>query len=101
MSAELHGITLHDRNLSADHLEQFHTIIHKHLHRQNHAVPSELPAPLQYSGQQPSSGTFCCSNALRTRLHNASVPLSRNTASLRTSSNIPRCMSGLLAMLRG
>jgi hypothetical protein len=46
VSAEIHGITLKDRNLSADHLEVFHTHrFDQHLHRQNH-VPSELPAPL-------------------------------------------------------
>ena len=44
VSAELHGVTLKDRNLSADHLEQFHThSSDQHLHRQNHVVPSELP----------------------------------------------------------
>jgi len=47
VSAELHGVTLKDRNLSADHLEQFHThSFDQHQHRQNHVVPSELPAPL-------------------------------------------------------
>jgi len=47
VSAELHGVTLKDRNVSADHLEQFHTHgFDQHLHRQNHAVPSEFPAPL-------------------------------------------------------
>jgi len=46
MSAELHGVTLEDRNLSADHLEKFHThSFDQHLYRQNH-VPSELPVPL-------------------------------------------------------
>jgi hypothetical protein len=36
-----------DRNLSADHLEQFHTQgFNQHLHQQNHVVPSEFPAPL-------------------------------------------------------
>jgi len=46
VSAELYGVTLKERNLSADHLEQFHThSFDQHLHRQNH-VTSELPAPL-------------------------------------------------------
>jgi hypothetical protein len=47
-----------------------------------------------------TASTFCCSNAVRTGLHNASVSPSRNTASLRARS-IPRCVSALLAMLRG
>jgi len=43
VSAELHGITLKDRNLNAEHLEQFHThSFDQHLHRQNHAVTAEL-----------------------------------------------------------
>ena len=47
VSAELHGVTLKDRNLRADHLEQFHTdSSDQHLHRKNHVVPKELLAPL-------------------------------------------------------
>ena len=46
VSARLHGVTFKDRNLSADHLEQFHThSFDQHQHQQNH-VTSELPAPL-------------------------------------------------------
>ena len=45
-----------------------------------------------------TASTFCCSTAVRTGLHNASVSLSRNNASLRTSSNLPRYLSALLAM---
>ena len=41
------------------------------------------------------ASTVCCSTAVRTGLHNASVS---NIASLRTSSNIPKYMSALLAM---
>jgi len=34
-------------NLNAEYLEQFHThSFGQHLHRQNHIIPSELPAPL-------------------------------------------------------
>jgi hypothetical protein len=39
-----------------------------------------------------TASTFCCSTAVRTGLHSASVSLSRNIASLRTCSNIPRCV---------
>jgi len=47
LSAKLHGVTLKDRNLTAYHLEEFHThSFDQHLHRQNQVVPSELPAPL-------------------------------------------------------
>jgi len=47
VSAELYGVILKDRNLNAEHLEQFHThSFDKYMHRQNHVVPSELPAPL-------------------------------------------------------
>ena len=42
-----------------------------------------------------------CSIAVCNGLHNASVSLSRNIVSLRTSSNIARYVSALLAMLRG
>ena len=46
MSAELYGVTLKDRNLNDERLEQFHThSFDQHLHRQNR-VPSKLPAPL-------------------------------------------------------
>jgi len=48
-----------------------------------------------------AASTFCCSTAVRTGLHNVSVYLSRNIASLRSRSNIPRFMSAVLAMLRG
>jgi len=41
------------------------------------------------------ANTFCRSTAVRIGLHNASVSLSRNNA----SSNIPRSMPALLAML--
>ena len=34
--------------------------------------------------------TFYCCTAVRSGLHNASISLSRNIASLRTRSNIPR-----------
>jgi len=45
VSAELHGVTLKDCNLSVDHLEQFHAQgFGQHLHRQNQVL-SELPAP--------------------------------------------------------
>ena len=46
VSVEIHGITPKDRNSSAAHLEQFHTLsFEQHMHKQNH-VPSELQAPL-------------------------------------------------------
>ena len=45
------------------------------------------------------ANTFCRSTAVRIGLHNASVSLSRNNASVRSSGNIPRSMSALLAML--
>jgi hypothetical protein len=46
VSADLNGVTLKDRNLIADHLEQFHTYsLDQLLHRQNHVV-SEFSAPL-------------------------------------------------------
>ena len=47
------------------------------------------------------ASTFCCSTAVRTGLLNASVSLSRNSASLRTSSNLPSDMAALLPLLRG
>jgi hypothetical protein len=47
VSTKQHGVTLKDRNLSTDHLEQFHThSFDQYLHRQTHVVPSELLAPL-------------------------------------------------------
>jgi hypothetical protein len=43
VSAKLHGVTLKDRNLSTDHLEQFYThSFDQYLHRQTQGVPSEL-----------------------------------------------------------
>ena len=78
VSAEQYGVTLKDRNLNAEHLEQSHThSFDQHLHRQNHVVASELPVP---SGNAYVSATSAC---------------------LRTGSNIPRRMSALLAMFEG
>ena len=111
--AELHGVTLKDRNLSADHLEVFHT------HRFD---PTPAPTKSRSVGIASAivvlsltnsrsvisnclsnyfASTFCCSTAVRNGLLNASVSLSRNSASLRTRSNLPSDMAALLALLRG
>jgi hypothetical protein len=65
--AELHGITLKDRNLNAEHLGQFHThSFDQHLRRQNHAVTSELRhCSVKFNKQQYSEMYVCFASNVR------------------------------------
>ena len=101
LSAELHGVTLNTVISVLITLSSFtptaltNTCTDKITFRQNcqrHCrVEFNKQVVLWVLSNRLSNdfaSTFCCSTAVHTGLHNASVSLSRNIASLRTGSNL-------------